>query len=127
MHHFLVLIYSLSITNVFTFKGLTVVELKEKLKQHGLAVSGAKSVLISRLQEHEASAIDAKSISNAVTGGKSDAVTTKSKTKTTTITTITTTTRIDIVDELEALMHEGELILNKKNNYSPSTRYALSH
>jgi hypothetical protein len=95
------------------------VELKEKLKQHGLAVSGAKSVLISRLQEHEASAIDAKSISNAVTGVKSDAVTTKSK-------TITTTTRIDIVDELEALMHEGELILNKKN-YNPGTRYALTH
>ena len=116
------LVYSLSFTYVFTFKGLTVVELKEKLKQHGLAVSGAKSVLISRLQEHEASAIDAKSISNAVTGGKSDAVTTKSKTKTTTI----TTTRIAIVDELEALMYEGELILNKKN-YNPNTRYALIH
>ena len=93
------------------FKGLTVVELKEKLKHHGLAVSGVKSVLISRLQEHEHSIISEKIISHAVPGkgtltGKNNDVTNKDK---------TISNNANIIDELETLMNEGELILNKKN------------
>ena len=78
-------------------------------------MSGVKSVLISRLQEHQHAVIDEKTITNAVTG-KNPVVQKSNQVATNNI----------IIDELEALMHEGELILNKKN-YNSASRYSFTN
>ena len=115
INHSLTQLITHLLTHLLTHQGLTVVELKERLKQHGLAVSGVKSVLISRLQEHQHAVIDEKTITNAVTG-KNPVVQKSNQVATNNI----------IIDELEALMHEGELILNKKN-YNSASRYSFTN
>jgi len=94
---------------------LTVAELKVKLKERGLPVTGVKAVLLQRLQDGHATATTATTAATTeTTGNKKEEKTKIAKLKS------EPKAAYDI-DDLEALMLEGESFLSAAPTRSPST------